>query len=67
METPSRSGTHVGPPRGAKPRKKGSEPGLPPLIRPRSLSIDVPRLLRDIGDKLKNAPPLGTQKVASAE
>ena len=25
------------------------------------------RLLRDVGEKLKTAPPLGTQKVASAE
>ena len=67
IENPFPSGNHVGPALVAKTTEKGSETGLPPLIRPRSLSIDVTRLLRDIGDKLKNAPPLGTQKVASAE
>ncbi|PWE58163.1 penicillin-binding protein [Metarhizobium album] len=67
IENPFPSGNHVGPALVAKTTEKGSETGLPPLIRPRSLSIDVTRLLRDVGDKLKNAPPLGTQKVASAE
>ncbi|MDE1994354.1 MAG: PBP1A family penicillin-binding protein, partial [Rhizobiaceae bacterium] len=39
---------------------------LPPLIRPRSLSVDSTRVLRDIGEKLKDAAPLAVQKVASA-
>ena len=44
------------------------ESGLPPLIRPRSLSSDSTRLLRAIGEKLKNAPPLpAAQKVAAIE
>ncbi|WP_436003224.1 transglycosylase domain-containing protein [Rhizobium sp. LjRoot30] len=67
IENPFPSGDHVGPALVAKTTEKGSETGLPPLIRPRSLSIDVTRLLRDVGDKLKKAPPLGIQKVASAE
>ncbi len=51
----------------AKPAE-GSESALPPLVRPRSLSSDSTRLLRAIGDKLKNAPPLpDPQKVAAIE
>lgn len=40
---------------------------LPPLIRPRSLSVDSTRILRDIGEKLKQSPPLAPQKMAAAE
>lgn len=50
--------------------KKPADPansGLPPLIRPRSLSVDSTNILRDIGERLKAATPLGTQKVATAE
>jgi penicillin-binding protein 1A len=50
--------------------KKSADPansGLPPLIRPRSLSVDSTNILRDIGERLKAATPLGTQKVATAE
>jgi len=57
------------PPKDAKPQAvaKTEEGALPPLIRPRSLSVDATRLLRALGDKLREAKPLGTQKVASAE
>ncbi|MEF0939781.1 transglycosylase domain-containing protein [Rhizobium sp. BR 362] len=50
--------------------KKAATPDdnpLPPLIRPRSLSVDSTRILRDIGEKLKAAAPLAAQKVAAAE
>lgn len=50
--------------------KKPADPangGLPPLVRPRSLSVDSTNILRDIGERLKAATPLGTQKVATAE
>ncbi|MFT4183675.1 MAG: PBP1A family penicillin-binding protein [Rhizobium sp.] len=40
---------------------------LPPLIRPRTLSVDSTKILRDLGEKLKAAAPLATQKVATAE
>ena len=39
----------------------------PPLIRPRTLSVDSTRILRDLGEKLRAAAPLATQKVAAAE
>jgi penicillin-binding protein 1A len=50
--------------------KKPADPangGLPPLVRPRSLSVDSTNILRDIGERLKAATPLGVQKVATAE
>ncbi|PST20931.1 penicillin-binding protein [Rhizobium sp. JAB6] len=50
--------------------KKPPDPaggGLPPLVRPRSLSVDSTNILRDIGERLKAATPLGAQKVAAAE
>jgi len=50
--------------------KKPADPasgGLPPLVRPRSLSVDSTSILRDIGERLKAATPLGAQKVATAE
>jgi len=50
--------------------KKPADPaasGLPPLVRPRSLSVDSTNILRDIGERLKAAAPLGAQKVATAE
>ncbi len=51
----------------AKADTKTEEGALPPLIRPRSLSVEATRLLRSLGDKLREAKPLGTQKVASVE
>ncbi len=50
--------------------KKPADPangGLPPLVRPRSLSVDSTKILRDIGEKLKEAAPLEAQKLAVAE
>ncbi len=50
--------------------KKPADPangGLPPLVRPRSLSVDSTNILRAIGERLKTATPLGAQKVAAAE
>lgn len=46
--------------------KKPEETGLPELVRPRSLSAESTKILRGIGDALKDATPLDTQKVASA-
>jgi penicillin-binding protein 1A len=37
---------------------KPDENALPPLIRPRSLSADVTRLLKTLGDAFEKAPPL---------
>ncbi|HEY0124700.1 MAG TPA: PBP1A family penicillin-binding protein [Rhizobium sp.] len=51
----------------AKKPADGSENTLPPLIRPRTLSVDSTKILRDLGEKLKAAAPLATQKVATAE
>jgi penicillin-binding protein 1A len=42
------------------------QPVLPPPVRPRTLSADSTRILRDLGEKLKEAPPLNAQKVATA-
>jgi penicillin-binding protein 1A len=39
----------------------------PPLVRPRMLSVESTRLLKDLGEQLKTAAPLAAQKVASAE
>jgi penicillin-binding protein 1A len=39
----------------------------PPLVRPRMLSVESTKLLKDIGEQLKLAPPLAPQKVASAD
>ncbi|MBB5571900.1 MULTISPECIES: PBP1A family penicillin-binding protein [Rhizobium] len=50
--------------------KKAATPDdnpLPPLIRPRSLSVDSTKILRDIGEKLKAAAPPAAQKMAAAE
>ncbi|MGV1758254.1 transglycosylase domain-containing protein [Rhizobium sp. A22-96] len=50
--------------------KKPADPaagGLPPLVRPRSLSVDSTKILRDIGERLKAAAALEAQKVATAE
>lgn len=50
--------------------KKPADPaagGLPPLVRPRSLSVDSTNVLRSIGERLKAAAPLEAQKVATAE
>jgi len=38
--------------------KPGDENALPPLVRPRSLSADATRLIRDMGEKFNTAPPL---------
>ncbi len=51
----------------AKKPADSSNGGLPPLVRPRSLSVDSTNILRDIGERLKTATPLGAQKVATAE
>ena len=37
---------------------KPDENALPPLVRPRSLSTEVTRLLKSIGDAFEKAPPL---------
>ena len=50
-----------------KPADASTTPSLPPLIRPRSLSVDSTNILRDIGERLKAANRLGVQKVATAE
>jgi penicillin-binding protein 1A len=49
-----------------KPPADTNAAALPPLIRPRSLSQDSTRILRDLGDRLKNAVPPVAEKVASA-
>jgi penicillin-binding protein 1A len=41
--------------------------GIPQLIRPRMLSVESTKILKDLGEKLKDAAPLEAQKVASAE
>jgi len=51
----------------AKKPAAGGENTLPPLIRPRTLSVDSTKILRDLGEKLKAAAPLATQKVATAK
>ncbi|AYG65584.1 MULTISPECIES: transglycosylase domain-containing protein [unclassified Rhizobium] len=51
----------------AKKPADASSPSLPPLVRPRSLSVDSTNILRNIGERLKAANRLGAQKVATAE
>nr|WP_205925827.1 transglycosylase domain-containing protein [Rhizobium sp. P38BS-XIX] len=51
----------------AKKPADAANGGLPPLVRPRSLSVESTKVLRDIGERLKAAIPLETQKVATAE
>ena len=51
----------------AKKTADTTEGGLPPLVRPRSLSVDSTKILRDIGERLKTAPQLVAQKLAAAE
>ena len=51
----------------AKKTDANGEAEPPPLVRPRSLSATSTVILRDIGDKLKSAPPLNVQKVAVAD
>lgn len=46
---------------------KLEEGSPPPLVRPRMLSVESTRLLKDLGQALKAAPPLAAQKVASAD
>jgi penicillin-binding protein 1A len=46
---------------------KTQKDSLPQLVRPRMLSVQSTNILRDIGEKLKQAAPLEVQKVASAE
>lgn len=50
----------------AKKPAESTETGLPPLVRPRSLSVESTQILRDIGEKLRDAAPLNAEKVASA-
>jgi penicillin-binding protein 1A len=65
IDNPLPTGTHG---RGPAVAAKGSETGLPALVRPRSLSAETTRILRRIGGSLENAKPLSppTQKVAEA-
>ena len=51
----------------AKKPADTTDGGLPPLVRPRSLSVDSTKILRDIGERLKTAPALEAQKLAAAE
>ena len=44
---------------------EGKDGALPPLVRPRSLSLEATRVLRGLGEKLRDAAPLAPQKVAS--
>jgi penicillin-binding protein 1A len=50
----------------AKTAAAKPEDSIPQLIRPRMLSVESTRILKDLGEKLKSAPPLEAQKVASA-
>ena len=65
IDNPLPSGNHA---RGPAIAAKGSETGLPALVRPRSLSAETTRLLRRIGLDLAQAEPLTSapQKVAEA-
>ena len=38
--------------------KPGDESALPPLVRPRSLSTEATRLIRELGEKFNTAAPL---------
>ncbi|ASP79575.1 transglycosylase domain-containing protein [Sinorhizobium meliloti] len=55
-------GIEIAPAKPAKERSaetaKPDENALPPLVRPRSLSADVTRLLKNIGDTFEKAQPL---------
>ncbi|MDE3811068.1 penicillin-binding protein [Sinorhizobium meliloti] len=55
-------GIEIAPAKPAKERSaetaKPDENALPPLVRPRSLSADVTRLLKEIGDTFEKAQPL---------
>jgi penicillin-binding protein 1A len=46
---------------------KPKDGGLPQLVRPRMLSVQSTKILKDLGEKLKEAAPLSMQKVASAK
>ncbi|MGF9692927.1 transglycosylase domain-containing protein [Rhizobium sp. 0TCS1.26] len=65
IDNPLPHGNHASGPAVAA---KGSETGLPPLIRPRSLSAESTRILRGIAESLTKASDLGrsSQKVADA-
>ncbi|WP_137132080.1 transglycosylase domain-containing protein [Rhizobium sp. FY34] len=66
IDNPLPTGNHAN---GRALAAKGSETGLPALIRPRSLSAESTRILRRIGGDLSKATPLApiTQKVAEAD
>lgn len=66
IDNPLPTGNHAN---GRALAAKGSETGLPALIRPRSLSAESTRILRRIGSDLSKATPLATapQKVAEAD
>ncbi len=58
------------PPKDAKAKAVAQAPeskdgALPPLVRPRSLSVEATRVLRGLGEALRDAEPLAPQKVAS--
>ena len=46
---------------------KPDENALPPLVRPRSLSTDVTRLLRSIGETFEKAPALKAPEKAGGK
>ncbi|WP_105381892.1 transglycosylase domain-containing protein [Neorhizobium alkalisoli] len=63
IENPLPTGDHKG---SEVAKKEGEAPGLPALIRPRSLSAESTRILKQIAGKLKAASPLVPAKVADA-
>ena len=63
IENPLPTGDHKGK---EVAKKEGEAPGLPALVRPRSLSAESTRILKQIAAKLKAASPLLPAKVADA-
>ncbi len=63
IENPLPTGDHKG---SEVAKKDGAEPALPALVRPRSLSTESTRILKEIAAKLKSTSPLLPAKVADA-
>ncbi len=63
IENPLPTGDHKG---SEVAKKEGEAPALPPLVRPRSLSAESTRILKQIAGKLKAASPPVPAKVADA-
>jgi penicillin-binding protein 1A len=63
IENPLPTGDHKG---SEVAKKEGEAPALPALVRPRSLSAESTRILKQIAGKLKAASPLVPAKVADA-